>query len=52
MASVNATAIIKGLSEEEKQAEYERTRKNLYDRELIQFPYQVEEPDALGWKTK
>ncbi len=51
-ASVNATSLIKGLSLEEREQEYERTRKDFYDRELTQFPYKVEDPDELGWKTR
>ena len=51
-ASVNATSIIKGLSDKEKEEEYERTRKHFYNRELIQFPYQVDDPNNLAWKTK
>lgn len=51
-ASVNSTSIIKGLSEEETKEEYERTRKQFYDRELIQFPYEVENPNNLGWKSR
>ena len=51
-ASVNGTTVIKGLNEQQRQEEYERTRKNLYDRELISFPYQVEDASELGWKSR
>ena len=51
-ASVNGTTILKGLNEEEREIEYQRTRKEFYDREEKQFPYMVDEANNLGWKER
>ena len=51
-ASVNGSTILKGLNEQQREEEYQKTRKELYDREEKQFPYLVDEANKLGWKSR
>lgn len=51
-ASVNASSKLRKLNDEEKEKEYEQTRKEFYERELNQFPYMVEDANNLGWKSR
>ena len=51
-ASVNGSAILKGLDEKGREEEYQKTRKELYAREEKQFPYLIDEANKLGWKSR
>ena len=51
-ASVNGSTILKELNEQQREEEYQKTRKELYDREEKQFPYLVDEANKLGWKSR
>ena len=51
-ASVNGTSKLKGLTPEEKEIEYNNTRKQFYDDELVHFPYSVDKIDNNRWTRR